>query len=186
MKTRVVSWRKGCFAYGIVLGVGLSSGSCSRCNADSLSQVSLEVSQSPTVAASDARVESDPKVRTDRQTTIVVTASGNGHFQVENRGTGAVSLSSIVSVERKHGNAWLPTNVRYVGLTERCGEKVPPCMELPSGKTLKPVPWNGYTCSGQCQRTCRSNHPVAPGIYRIIVSSCGGQEQYASEGFTQP
>lgn len=166
----------------LLIGAALSGG-CARATEGS-STAPKAMPRLPPIAFDASLGDASSDATGGPSESVVVRAANGGRFNVENRGVTAVSLSSTVSVEREDGTHWLPTNVRFVALTERCGDPVPPCVELAPGTVFSAVPWDGHVCSGQCQRTCRSNHPVAPGIYRVVLSACSGQERYASNGFS--
>ena len=105
---------------------------------------------------------------------------------VENDGP-ALSLSSKLAVERKSDGRWITANV-FFELTERCGAGQAPldCVVIASGGSIKPVPWNGYTCTGQCPRPCRSNHYAGPGEFRFVVYTCDRKHRYVGAAFTMP
>lgn len=109
-----------------------------------------------------------------------------GAIVVENNGL-PLSLSSRLAVERKREGRWITANV-FFELTERCGAglALPDCVEIASGGSIKPVPWNGYTCSGQCPRPCRSNHYAGPGEFRFVVYTCDRKHRFVGPAFTLP
>lgn len=109
-----------------------------------------------------------------------------GAFAIDNRGDEAVDLATEVIVEREIDGRWTQANIRFLDLTESCAEPLPACRQLAAGASLTPLPWNGYTCSGQCQRSCRSNRYAGPGTFRIVVHRCDRKERYLSSGFTMP
>jgi hypothetical protein len=109
-----------------------------------------------------------------------------GALAVENHGS-EISLSREVLVERKLDGAWIKANVLFE-LAEKCGagEEPPACVDLSAKGSLTPVPWNGYTCSGQCPRSCRSNHYAPPGEFRFVVQTCDRKQRYRGEAFVMP
>lgn len=108
-----------------------------------------------------------------------------GAVVIENHGP-SIALARKVLVERKQGTEWIESPV-FFNLVEHCGTaKAPACPELASGATLKPVRWNGYTCSGQCPRSCRSNHYAGPGVFRFVVFSCDRSQRFVSQEFALP
>ena len=108
-----------------------------------------------------------------------------GAAAIENHGP-SVALARKVLVERKRGTEWIESPV-FFNLVEHCGAaKTPVCPELASGATLKPVRWDGYTCSGQCPRSCRSNHYAGPGVFRFVVFSCDRSQRFTGPEFALP
>lgn len=180
--TMATSWRGRSLGCCFLIGAALSGG-CARAT-EGPSAAPKAMPRLPPIALDAGLGDASSDAKLGQPESVVIMASNGGRFYVENRGVAAVSLSSTVLVERGDGTHWLPTNVRFVALTERCGDPVPPCVEVAPGRTFNAVPWDGHTCSGQCQRTCRSNHPVAPGFYRFVLSTCSGRERYVSNGFS--
>jgi hypothetical protein len=109
-----------------------------------------------------------------------------GAVVVENHGP-AIRLSREVLVERKLDGKWIQANV-FFELAEKCGagQEPPVCVDLPARGSLTPVPWNGYSCSGQCPRSCRSNHYAPPGEFRFVAQTCDRKQRYRGEAFTMP
>lgn len=108
-----------------------------------------------------------------------------GVVVIENHGP-PVALARKVMVERKRGTEWIESPV-FFNLVEHCGSaKTPVCPELASGATLKPVRWDGYTCSGQCPKSCRSNHYAGPGVFRFVVFSCDRSQRFIGPEFALP
>jgi hypothetical protein len=110
-----------------------------------------------------------------------------GSLAIENHGP-QLELAYRVLIERKRGTEWIKTPVTFE-LVEHCAEvpRTPPaCLGLGSGVTLKPASWNGYSCSGQCPRSCRSNHYTGPGVFRFVVFSCDHSERFTGPEFSFP
>jgi hypothetical protein len=109
-----------------------------------------------------------------------------GAVTIENHG-GSVKLSRKVVIERKRGAEWIESPASFE-IVEHCGVPTPPasCVDLNSNATVEPVPWTGYTCSGQCPRSCRSNHYAGPGIFRFVVLSCDHNERFTGPEFSLP
>jgi len=104
---------------------------------------------------------------------------------VENHGPPVLAASKIL-VERKHGSEWIASPVLFDLVSSCSAEAVPDSIDLPSGAMVKPVPWNGYTCSGQCPRSCRSNHYAGPGIFRFVVFRADHSERFTGPEFVLP
>jgi len=71
-------------------------------------------------------------------------------------------------------------------LVESCDGAAPArCVDLAAGGALRPVPFQGFDCAAQCNRSCRANTWVGPGTFRFVVSTCDGARA-ASPTFTLP
>jgi hypothetical protein len=104
---------------------------------------------------------------------------------VENHGPPVVAASKIL-VERKQGSGWIASPVLFDLVTSCSTDAVPDSIGLPAGAMLKLVPWNGYTCSGQCPRSCRSNHYAGPGIFRFVVFRADHSKRFTGPEFVLP
>ena len=108
-----------------------------------------------------------------------------GGLRISNSGP-AIALTSKVTVERLRDGKWIVTPVRFE-LIDRCtNTETPKCRELGAGDSFVPLRWNGYTCSGQCNRSCRSNHYAGPGEFRFVVAACDGKARFIGPEFTIP
>src|ERR1051325_11137105 len=88
---------------------------------------------------------------------IVIRNTGlPGSVEIENTGP-AISLAGRVLMERLREGTWITANVTF-DLVQKCSDSIPECITLDAGQKFTPIAWNGYTCSGQCIRSCRSNH----------------------------
>jgi hypothetical protein len=106
-----------------------------------------------------------------------------GSIDIVNVSASTVSLRGKLIVERKRGSGWIETPIVFQTIVACDGTDAPECVSLAPGATIHPVAWNGYTCSGQCTRPCRSNHYNGPGDFRFIVQSCDRTRRYTSEPF---
>jgi hypothetical protein len=120
-------------------------------------------------------------------TTGVVVRNGEkpGAVIIENHGP-PLALASKALVERKRGAEWIASPVLFDLVRACVAGKVPDSIDLPSGATLKPVPWTGYTCSGQCPRSCRSNHYAGEGIFRFVFFRADHSERFTGPEFALP
>ncbi len=77
-------------------------------------------------------------------------------------------------IEQQTSSGWEPVFDEFY-LAKNCGavSTLPACVTLAPGAVLRPVPWNGYTCYGQCPRACKSNVYRPPGTFRLVLTSCG-------------
>lgn len=119
--------------------------------------------------------------------TIVVKNLGRpGELAVENRGA-ARRLRSSVAVERRLDNAWQVMG-NMLDMVETCDRSRPEeaCTDLRAGAVLTLVPWNGMSCSGQCNEACNLNSYVGPGTFRFVVRSCDGKQRWEGPAFVLP
>jgi len=97
----------------------------------------------------------------------------------------AVSLRSRLIVERQNADGgWTPVvlDLDSMRLVETCAQKVDACIPLEAGRTLRPVPWSGMSCSSQCNGTCDKNFPMS-GTFRFVVKTCDGKERFEGAPF---
>ena len=106
-----------------------------------------------------------------------------GAFAIEASPSGA-SFEKQGRIERQTAAGW-ETVFDEFSLVEDCGAIVtlPACVTLVPGAVLRPVPWNGYTCSGQCPRDCKKNVYRPPGTFRLVLTMCGGGAQLMGTPF---
>ncbi len=109
-----------------------------------------------------------------------------GAVVIENHG-GPARLSRKILIERKRGSDWIESPAWFEAV-EQCVAPQPAdrCVVLDANTKIEPVPWNGLTCSGQCPRSCRSNHYTGPGTFRFVVLSCDHKERFAGPEFSIP
>ena len=94
-----------------------------------------------------------------------------GAFAIE----GGVSLQSRGAIEQQTKAGWRPVFEEFY-LTEDCAAvaRLPACVTLKPGETLRPVRWTGFTCKGQCPRPCKKNIYRPPGTFRLTLTMCDG------------
>ena len=99
-----------------------------------------------------------------------------GAFAIEASPAGA-SLARQGRIEQQTAAGWKPV-FREFRLVADCDAvaKLPVCVTLAPGAVLKPVPWTGFTCEGQCPRPCKRNIYRPPGTFRLVLPMCGGGE----------
>jgi hypothetical protein len=106
-----------------------------------------------------------------------------GAFAVEASPSGA-SFEKRGRIEQKTATGWETVFDEFY-LVNDCGAvaTLPACVTLAPGAELRPVPWNGYTCYGQCPRPCKSNVYRPPGAFRLVLTVCGGGAQVMGAPF---
>ena len=99
-----------------------------------------------------------------------------GAFAIEASPSGA-SFIKQGRIEQQTARGWEPVFEEF-RLVEDCGAvaTLPACVTLAPGASLRPVPWTGYTCRGQCPRPCKGNVYRPPGTFRLVLPVCGGGE----------
>lgn len=126
---------------------------------------------------------------------LVVWNRGPGLFAIQNVGTTAVAAAAVAVLERKAPDGtFVPLDGLDLGagyrLVESCssrvGEAPPSCTEIPAGTILKPVPFRGFSCSSQCNGSCRANGWEGPGTVRLRIQDCHGATLAAGPTFDLP
>lgn len=99
-----------------------------------------------------------------------------GAFAIDASPSGA-SFVRQGRIEQQTARGWEPVFEEF-RLVEDCGAvaTLPACVALAPGASLRPVPWTGYTCRGQCPRPCKGNVYRPPGTFRLVLPLCGGGE----------
>jgi len=116
----------------------------------------------------------------------IKTLAAPGAFELRNEGSAEVSLLRSLAVEKKSGEKWEPAPVT-LQLIESCAEKpASECITLAPRAVFRPVPWNGYSCGGQCPEPCRANVYLGPGTFRVVATTCDRKHHFPSPAFTLP
>jgi hypothetical protein len=97
-----------------------------------------------------------------------------GAFEIDASPSGA-SIERQGRIEQRTSSGWETAFGEYY-LVNTCNgiATAPACIALAPGAVLRPVPWNGYTCDGQCPRACKGNAYRPPGDFRLVLTQCGG------------
>jgi hypothetical protein len=109
--------------------------------------------------------------------------SAPGAFSVTNNGPD-IELQRRVVVEKMEPAGWRATYAD-VRLIATCEEKETGTTRLMKhGETLVVKSWNGWSCNGQCPRSCRANIFLGPGQFRFVVVSGNSTQRFEGEAFT--
>ena len=106
-----------------------------------------------------------------------------GAFAIEASPSGA-SFERQGRIEQQTSSGWEPVFDEFY-LVENCSAvaTLHACVTLSPGAKLRPVPWNGYTCYGQCPRPCKGNVYRPPGTFRLVLTACGNGAAVAGPPF---
>jgi hypothetical protein len=120
-----------------------------------------------------------------QETVIIRNLDMPGMVEVENRGP-AINLRSQLIVQQMDQGAWHDGAIDLL-LSETCvWNPQPGCQTMAHGAKLRPVRWNGMSCSGQCPQGCRATIYLGPGSFRFVVTTCGGKQRFFGPPFTMP
>jgi len=96
-----------------------------------------------------------------------------GAFAITAPAHGA-SLAKQGRIERQNGASWQSAFDEFYLVDDcRAAASVPACVTLAPGAELRPVPWSGFSCYGQCPRDCKKNFYRPPGVFRLVLTECG-------------
>jgi hypothetical protein len=106
-----------------------------------------------------------------------------GAFEIENTGE-EIDLAWPVGVQQQTAAGWEDRVVQDLRLIESC-EPPPgtPCRRLSKGGKIRPIPWPGFSHTGQCEKSARANLYLGPGTFRFVVASCDGAHKFYGEPF---
>jgi len=108
-----------------------------------------------------------------------------GAFEIQATGS-PVSLATQARMEKQTAEGWVTASTNLI-LGERCTTVAPPnCISVGADVPLRPVPWTGYFCSGQCNDQCKKDFYLGPGIFRLTVFSCDRRESFHGPPFRLP
>ena len=97
-----------------------------------------------------------------------------GAFAIESSSPSGASFERQGRIEQQTSAGWETVFDEFY-LVKNCGAvaTLPACVTLAPGAVLRPVPWTGYTCYGQCPRPCKGNVYRPPGTFRLVLTACG-------------
>lgn len=99
---------------------------------------------------------------------------------------GGASYRRLGRIERRTAAGW-ENGFDEFALTDDCSAAPPPaCVALTPGQTLRPVPWTGYACAGQCPRACKGEGYLPSGTFRLTLTACGDGAEFSGPAFDMP
>ena len=106
-----------------------------------------------------------------------------GSLRLVNRDGRPVGIGAV-QVQWRDGGTWTRVTTEFNAVAA-CGRRA--ALEIAPGASLDVVPWRGFSCSGQCNRTCRANiYFGGSTVFRFVVTTAPLGEQVASPTFTMP
>lgn len=121
---------------------------------------------------------------------IVITNLASGEFQLDARAS--IEVATTATLERRsEDGGWEALQELDLGQGYRLVETCPPngapaCVSLTPGMPLFPVPWQGFSCSAQCNGACRANVWEGEGTFHLVVRACDGSTSTTGPSFTLP
>ena len=97
-----------------------------------------------------------------------------------------LSLAGEAHIEKRAAAGWV-TVARNILLIEQCAAAPPPaCVTIAPGAVMTLAHWSGYSCSSQCNLSCKKNVFLGPGEFRLKVFTCGGGQTLTGPSFRLP
>lgn len=161
-------------------GVGLLVlGACSRRGRELGPDPVGSKSVAPSPAPTPSPAPKSPPLR------VEVRKSGKSvELVVVNAGEVGVSLAEDVDLQREEAGAYVSTHYE-VWIEPGCQRgKLSTCVALAPGAALRPIAWEGMSCSAACP--CHANVMAAPGTYRFVLRRCDDGTFVESPSFTWP
>ncbi len=110
---------------------------------------------------------------------VVITNLAPGEIEVASPSGSKVSTKTRVEQKDATGS-WTPLEQLDLGngyrLVSACDAPSNDCATL-SASPLRPVLWQGFSCSSQCNSSCDKNVWEGPGTFRIVVLPCAGDSK---------
>jgi hypothetical protein len=120
------------------------------------------------------------------ETVVLRNLESPGAVEIENKGS-AISLWSQMRLQRFENGEWHEEKGLDLVIFATCEWNRPPgCQPVEHGAKVRPVPWNGLSCGGQCGASCRANVFLGPGKFRFVASSCDQKHRFYGPAFTMP
>ncbi len=131
---------------------------------------------SSTAAAQEASLRLEPTARP-------------GGLHIVNSGARPVAIRSAIAVEQQGPTGWVALTTEFNTVT-RCmaADAAQPDrpVEIAAGAALDIVPWQGFSCSGQCTLSCRANIYYGAGPFRFVATTIPDRQRVVSPPFGMP
>lgn len=129
-----------------------------------------------------SRQESRAMDGADDDPIVIRNLARRGSFEVENRGPD-LEVQWALGVEKQKSGSWVAV-ASQLSLQENCTTaRNGKCRLIKKGEKIRPMPYEGYTCDMKCPPGCMANVRLAPGTFRIIVSTCDGSRRFFGPAF---
>jgi hypothetical protein len=109
-----------------------------------------------------------------------------GGLRLVNPGSAPVTIEATIAVERLWEQAWIPVVTEFYAVSRCDGLNTPAQLEIAPATKLEVVPWQGFSCSGQCNKICDKNVYKGPGTFRFVVTTVPVGERLVSPAFALP
>ena len=109
-----------------------------------------------------------------------------GGLRIINDGAGAVTIQMAIAVQKQEASGWVPIVTEFNAIA-RCDPPGPgTTVAIAPATALAVQGWRGFSCSGQCNFTCRANIYYGPGTFRFVVTVLPASDRIASAAFVLP
>ena len=120
------------------------------------------------------------------ETVVLRNLESSGAVEIENRGP-TISLWWQMRLQRFEGGEWREEKGLNLVILATCEwNRRLGCQPFEHGAKLRPVPWNGLSCGGQCWASCRANVFLGPGQFRFVANSCDQKRSFYGPAFMMP
>ncbi|QYE33266.1 hypothetical protein KZX46_00140 (plasmid) [Polymorphobacter sp. PAMC 29334] len=114
-----------------------------------------------------------------------------GSLNIANRGGGPVTIARAIGVERRDRDGWTAVHTEFNAVSScpipgRPVLAAKAAVSIPAGGNLKVVPWQGYTCSGQCENACMADIYLGPGTFRFVATVLPMGDRVTGLNFAMP
>lgn len=109
-----------------------------------------------------------------------------GGLTIANTSSGPLIIERAIAVQQRTNAGWRPIITEFNAVSECRPEPSTAPVRLEPAARIAIAPWQGYSCSGQCEATCRGNISYAPGTYRFVVKVLPDRIDVVSSSFDLP
>jgi hypothetical protein len=107
----------------------------------------------------------------------------SGGLRLVNAGPKPVMIWSAIAVEKEQGPKGVAVVTEFHAVAECIRQPAADRVKIEPGATLVVVPWRGFSCSGQCNASCRANVYYGPGTFRFVVTTVPDGQRFTSPTF---